>query len=285
MKRPLLLATLFSISTILEALPQDWPSHYPDWWWDGDPSLSLIDTSRLGQPQSNQQLNQGQLLNIARLAILELDAAIPGGAGFVVADFIDSGANPDYLAPVNLGQLKAVAAPFYDRFAALGFGPGQPGWPATLLIDEGVGDNAPLYPWRSNQTPANRAMANLGQAKHLFSWEPDLMAASVVEWANVPAAWKQAIVDAGLVGDRNGDGMIDIADVFAWDDADGDGIKNINEWQWQTDPALDQATDHDPDTIGLSRYEYDVLGRMNTVNGPVKVDYIFDDKGNLESAN
>ena len=62
-------------------------------------------------------------------------------------------------AAVNLGQLKYVAAPFYD---VLSFGNLTNAWPAGMLIGP--------YPWSADST-YDSAIANLGQLKYLFSFD------------------------------------------------------------------------------------------------------------------
>jgi alpha-tubulin suppressor-like RCC1 family protein/pimeloyl-ACP methyl ester carboxylesterase len=101
-------------------------------------------------------VNQGQLKNIATAAVAEMDAKLEGGAGDELHSSISSWLTPtpqtNDFAPANLGQLKAVAKPFYDRLIALG------------LID--------FYPWLSALDPPDDfAVANLGQLKKLFSFE------------------------------------------------------------------------------------------------------------------
>ena len=100
--------------------------------------------------------NQGQLKNIAKAAMVEMDANLPGGAGQSIHDLVGSWSNPamppNDFAPVNLGQLKNVAKPFYDR-----------------LIAEGV---VAQYPWANTQSPPDDfSVANVGQVKNLFSFE------------------------------------------------------------------------------------------------------------------
>jgi hypothetical protein len=101
-------------------------------------------------------VNQGQLKNIAKAAVAEMDAKLPGGAGEtlhrLIASWSGSGAERNDFAAINLGQLKKVAKPFYDRLIAAGL--------------------ASQYPWAdtSNQ-PDDFAIANVGQVKNLFSFE------------------------------------------------------------------------------------------------------------------
>src|SRR5438270_460006 len=100
--------------------------------------------------------NQGQLKNVAKAAVAEMDAKLEGGAGAELHSLISSWSTPspqtNDFAPVNLGQLKKVAKPFYDRMISAG------------LVD--------TYPWLSSFNPADDfAIANIGQVKNVFSFE------------------------------------------------------------------------------------------------------------------
>lgn len=100
--------------------------------------------------------NQGQLKNIAKAAVAEMDAKLSGGAGQQLHNLVDGWSNPtaqtNDFAPLNLGQLKNVAKLFYDRLIAAGL--------------------ASAYPWASSVAPAdNFAAANIGQVKNLFRFE------------------------------------------------------------------------------------------------------------------
>jgi alpha-tubulin suppressor-like RCC1 family protein len=101
-------------------------------------------------------VNQGQLKNIAKAAVVEMDAKLAGGAGEELHSLIGGWSFSDPatndFAPVNLGQLKNVARPFFDR-----------------LVLGGIVDH---YPWQSSlNAPDDFAVANIGQVKDLFSFE------------------------------------------------------------------------------------------------------------------
>src|SRR3989440_7082905 len=100
--------------------------------------------------------NQGQLKNIAKAAVAEMDAKLTSGAGDELHGLVGNWSLPDIgtndFAPVNLSQLKNVAKPFYNRLIAAG------------LID--------FYLWLSSfNSPDDFAVANIGQVKSLFSFE------------------------------------------------------------------------------------------------------------------
>lgn len=87
----------------------------------------------------------------------------------------------DY-SPANLGQLKNISKPFYDRFERFGY--------------------PSLPPWESSLTPADDfAIANLGQAKNVFS----LDITGFVDFLdkddgadNLPDWWQSAVANTGL---------------------------------------------------------------------------------------
>lgn len=122
----------------------------PAWWAE----RGVIITN--ASPDDYAPANQGQLKNIAKSALAEMDAKLPGGAGQPLHDLVDGWSNPNAqtndFAPLNLGQLKNVAKPFYDRLIAAGL--------------------ASAYPWASSTAHADDyAVANIGQVKNLFSFE------------------------------------------------------------------------------------------------------------------
>lgn len=94
-------------------------------------------------------VNQGQVKNIAWAAYKEMEKIYGGTNGIGGALFELTATHNVYnYLPVNIGQAKAVAAPFYDRLGM-------------------------EYPWNSATNAANDfAMANIGQIKNLFSFDP-----------------------------------------------------------------------------------------------------------------
>ncbi|MDR2981765.1 MAG: hypothetical protein LBV12_05915, partial [Puniceicoccales bacterium] len=125
----------------------------PDWWTE----RQVIASDTVADDYA--ALNQGQLKNLAVKAAQAMEAQLAGGAGTNILSMVNawsqpaaSGTTRDDYAVVTLGQLKAVAKPFYDRLIAAGI--------------------ANAYPWANAATPADDyAVANLGQAKYLFSFE------------------------------------------------------------------------------------------------------------------
>ena len=226
-------ATLYAQSPV----PAHKPAKYPDWWfqrnviaYQGAANVSP-DYSRPGDystPSDYTHLTVGQLKTFATAAYDELQAH--GGASASIAALVKSwfilnatthdfqldtnGQRQELVTPTtadyaaaNLGQLKAVTKPFYDQFIAAGL----------------LG----AYPWGNSSTPANNgAVANLGQAKFLFSFDP----AAADPLYPAFRAWAAA---SGLdpttpAGGESGD-------------PESDGLTNLEEFKLGTKP---HANDH-----------------------------------------
>lgn len=155
-------------------------------------------------------LNVGQLKHLAYSAWLELET-LPGGAGF---EPVFTNAAEDFAA-VPVSQLKETLRPFCDR---LGF--------------------AGHYPWSAIESDRDSAIANIGQAKHLFSFDPH---GDDFDQDGLPDQWE---LTNGLEPCRGED---------AGEDADGDRLSNLDEYKRQTDPQ-----DKDSDKDGVTDYEDDL---------------------------
>ncbi|MEQ1852021.1 MAG: sugar-binding protein, partial [Chthoniobacteraceae bacterium] len=91
----------------------------PPPWWSGR------GVTNQNAADDYAPINQGQLKNLLKAAVQELDSTLPGGAGDTLHAMITRWATPtaqtDDYAAVNLGQLKAAAAPVYDRLSTIGY--------------------------------------------------------------------------------------------------------------------------------------------------------------------
>ncbi len=218
----------------------------PAWWQ----TRNVINTNI--PPKDYAALNMGQLKLLAFAAWQEMET-IPGGAGFTPA--FTNGLN-NY-ASVNVGQLKEAARPFYRRFRV-------------------------PCPWQDTIPAADYAIANIGQAKFLFSFDPWHFSDDT-DGDGIPDGWEEAYglnpanpADAGLDSDHDslssleeyqngthpdrpdtdGDGMLDGWEVdYDLDpadaadaslDADNDGLTNLEEFQLGTYP---DNPDSDNDTL------------------------------------
>src|SRR2546423_5022671 len=143
-------ATRLALSLVVTALVPLFLYASPTWWSQRN---VLVPNA---VPDDYAPVNQGQLKNIAKAAVAEMDAKLTGGAGQELHNLVNSWSTPaaptNDFSPVNVGQSKAVAKPFYDRLILAG------------LMD--------TYPWlKSLNLPDDFAAANIGQIKNLFSFE------------------------------------------------------------------------------------------------------------------
>lgn len=211
----------------------------PPWWTSRN---VLTSTSPANDYAA---VNLGQVKHIATQAQREMQARLPGGAGATLTNLVNAWTQPpasgvvrNDFAAVNLGQLKALAKPFYDRLAQAGY-QGQP-------LSSGQ-----TYPWTaSTSDDSDYAIANIGQVKFLFSFY---------------------FTSGGE--DSDGDGMGDDWERYyfgnlnqgAAGDSDGDGLSNAEENQIGTDP-----TRADTDADGRNdRYEHE-----NGTNPMVSYDWL-----------
>ncbi len=172
--------SLLSFAAAQEAspVPNGKPSTYPAWWFQRGVVARLdmykddpIWPDDFSTASDFVAVNQGQLKAIATAAYDEFEANLAGGAGSDIFNLIKQWfekntdgtlalqdgkrvplvtANTQSYAMVNIGQLKSVAKPFYDRLIAAG-----------LRSD---------YPWQLKITGNNLCAANIGQLKNVFSF-------------------------------------------------------------------------------------------------------------------
>ena len=125
----------------------------PAWWINA----GVLDTNA---PADFAPANKGQAKYFAFKTWEMLDATLPGGAGVALSNQVQAFSLFDNHVAVNLGQLKTLARPFYDR---LGYSNQYP-WTETTADDR---DYAP---------------ANIGQVKKLFSFDGDRDDDGLPDW-------------------------------------------------------------------------------------------------------
>ena len=157
-------------------------------------------------------------------------------------------------ATINLGQLKAVAAPFYDRLIALGMDT-----KASLIAHGYPASWAHAYPWNPNDAwnkplppgtqvdkTANYVPANLGQLKMVFSFDIDLHYSQDTDHDGIPDWWEFAHhlnpYDARDAAATSAVGELTNLVKYtrgldpAKLDTDGDGMRDSDELTFGTDP-------------------------------------------------
>lgn len=228
-----LMLSLISGSILLHAAP-------PAWWSDGNPPV--IDPQ--AAPNNHGVANIGQAKWMAKSALEALREKRPDLAALVEADLVGSGkpiaswatpANAEQQAqqrqPLLLGQLKAIAAPFYDRLQAA-----DPSWLAAQATENGMPNTGSHYPWTpTTADDANKAMATIGQLKAVFSLRFETLIVDE-DGDGMPDDWETLYgLDPSNSTDRN------------WD-LDKDGLSSLQEYQRGTHPGLrDSDNDFLPD--------------------------------------
>ncbi len=231
-------------------------------WWSG-----IIQS---GVPERNfAPLNSGQLKFVAFKAKAYLDANLSGGSGPAVTTMVNGFSTTGNLKPVTIGQLKAVAKPFYDRLMAAGF------FTKINLIAHGYPSNwTDAYPWNS-VTPVpvakNYAPANIGQLKVIFSFDVfDADGDSLLD-----------SYESATTGQSGGDGS------WLWTlngndgaDADGDGISDLAESQMGWNPTSNDLNN----ARKTETLSYDGAHRLKNITGRSSLGYTPDEAGNLIQA-
>ena len=116
----------------------------PSWW----ATRSVLNTNWPANDYA--PVLAGQLKWMATNAAAELDT-LPGGAGTGVHALVGSFALSNNYVPINLGQLKNTAVPFYQRLMEVGY--------------------ATNYPWTEDTADdVDFAPAVLGQLKYAFDF-------------------------------------------------------------------------------------------------------------------
>ena len=201
----------------------------PSWWTN----QCVLNTN---QASDYALINQGQLKALAKTTFLEMQQL--GAADSTLTDIVAGFSNTNNFAPVNIGQLKYLAKPFYDRLNALGM--------------DDVPDAMPLgmtgaYPWSSATTTNDYALANIGQAKYVFSFDLEIDSDN----DDLPDLWELAHfadLDENASGDADQDGLTNLQEyqmglnpIVA--DTDGDGVSDGAEVAQGRDPHAASVSD------------------------------------------
>ncbi len=176
-------AGIAAVSAVVAGLVAAAP---PSWWDNSDNNLDVLAGG--GTSADNGKVaNIGQAKWVATRAHAVMDETLPGGAGFYLhglfpAPQATSAYKDAQYKPLNLGQLKYLAKPSYDRLMALGYD-------TRAAIETATA--APWshpYPWDpSTPVAENYGAANLGQLKMAFSF--DIAAAKTSDSAYRAVQW------------------------------------------------------------------------------------------------
>jgi hypothetical protein len=251
------------VSSITFALFLNFSSHAfgadPGWWIARGVKSSATSSNR-------SPATVGQAKHMVAMALTELESRLPS------SEFVSL--QTDVAAIVNLalpatpaefqkqrgillvGQLKALAKPFYDHLRILDAAwlDGEMEQAGTRLVVRGrlsdtFGDYFSPYPWtESTQDDSNFAIATLGQLKAVFALRFETI---------------------GTQGDSDGDGIDDSVEISAGTsptliDTDGDGHPD-NLDPFPLDPGRWQA---------LSPISGDQLPPVVTILSPTSATYV-----------
>ena len=176
----------------------------PAWWH----SRGAVDTDLPANDYA--PVTCGQLKWMAANACAEMEAYF--GAGSTIAALIATLPNSNNYHLANIGQVKYVAQPFYDRLYEFNltntFPANMPGY----------------YPWGNASETNDYALANIGQVKYVFSFNSAV--------------------------DSDGDGLLDWEEAKLGTnpynpDTDGDGLSD----KWEVDNGYDPLNPNDAQPV------------------------------------
>ncbi len=247
----------------------------PHWWFDGNPPV--IDPSAAdADPNAMANVGQAKWMALEALrAVGRTDAAMEADIRERLIPTVFSDQPPATLeeelsqkAPLTLGQLKAIAKPFYDAFNGV-----DPAWvgeqlaPYEVALTKATGNELPAwgyvldgyYPWDPANTTAafHSSPATIGQVKAVFAFDPNADG----DGDQLADLWELKFgFDTGNP-DQDGNSIID-----AEDDFDDDGLSNRLECRIGTDPT-NEDTDGDSMRDGYE-YHYGFDPTDGTPNDP-----------------
>ena len=175
-------------------------SNYPGWW-----TARGVIVTNAAVTNDYEAVNCGQVKWFATNAYVELETNLLTGAGTSVAAVVSGFYSTNNYYPITAGQLKNLAAPFYDR-----------------LIQEGYTNS---YPWTAATTDdLSYAMVNVGQLKKVFGFD-----LSDGDGDGLPDWWE--MIYFGSLSQT------------AAGDYDGDGTSNLSEYLQGRDPTKGTVPD------------------------------------------
>ncbi|MES2477238.1 MAG: hypothetical protein V4640_15745 [Verrucomicrobiota bacterium] len=232
----------------------------PTWWNQphasnpADPTTLDLPAAVNGNPPNNKgPANIGQAKHIARSALLEVRAiGLAQLADDIESELVgpnkpiaswdapaDTAESEKQKSPLLLGQLKAIAAPFYQAFHAA-----NPDWLESQLVANGtrdLTDTENYFPWSSTlNDDQNKGVATVGQLKAVFSLRFETGIELVdSDWDGLPDYRELQFGTDPNLWDTDGDGVSDGDEVLKNGtdpllaaDYEGDGICDDLEKHW-----------------------------------------------------
>lgn len=230
----------------------------PAWWSDGDPPAWDVNAepnnkgpANIGQAKwmASEALRALQAVDPALSAAIRDDLTLPqpdsnGGTFPPILDFsVPDPKPPDWIekqkSPLLIGQLKAIATPFYTRLNAL-----DSTWLANQRTANGTNQPDSIFPWSTGtDDDMNSSIAMVGQLKAVFSLEFEVLQSTLADpdGDGLPTSLELILGLDPNNADSDGDGTSDGAG-----DYDDDGLTNLQEVGARIDPA---KADTDGDSI------------------------------------
>ncbi|MDB6078028.1 MAG: hypothetical protein JWO82_1775 [Akkermansiaceae bacterium] len=177
----------------------------PSWWRQDD---TVVITS--AAPNNYGPVTVGQAKHMAKSALTALRKVAPQVANAVEADLVGTGKPiPTWVAPAPgsdlakaqsaallAGQLKAIAAPFYERLHGY-----APAWLDLRLQAAGTYTSGSYFPWTAAAADdANYAIATIGQLKAVFALDFALDSEMDDDCDGIPDLWEYAVIHADTTG-------------------------------------------------------------------------------------
>lgn len=216
----------FILNQVYAQMPPEWQAA-PSWW--SDSTAPVIDPG-IEEPGNHGVANIGQAKWMVLQALRALDTSSPAVAASIRADLmgtspanrlvdfaVPSPITPEWSAlqrsPLLLGQLKALATPFYARLNGV-----APTWLNRASVTDsekgqlqlngtkepGAGAADHYFPWtKSRSDDRNRDVATVGQLKAVFSLRFDTMPTTDTDGDGMTDQWELANGSDPNVYDRD----------------------------------------------------------------------------------
>ena len=239
------------VPTILLALVLAALAAPPLWWSTSNPPV--IDPT--AAENNHGPANIGQAKHMAKSAIEALRPILPAVASQIEADLVPivdltipdpkpAGWAFRQKAPLLIGQLKAIADPFYSHLHTA-----APAWLEAERITNQTNHPNSIFPWTTETTDdQNKAIATIGQLKAVFSLRFDTLVPPFdpledpdgdPDGDGIPTRIELQLGLNPLLADSDGNGILD-----GDEDSNGDAFRNKDEIAWNASAA-------DPGSIPL----------------------------------